>query len=89
MPASLHKMIIHGHNIIDTLSLPIGLYSEESGESRNKNTKTYRLYQSRKDTRIHTQEEQIHICVHQAIHLYLFLRQKVKNKKKYLKRHII
>ena len=60
MPASLHKIHIHGQNIIDSLSLLIGFYSEEAGESRNKDTKNYRLYHSRKDSRIHTNEDQIH-----------------------------
>ena len=60
MRACLHKIFLHGHLIIDSLALPIGFYSEEAGESRYKDIKNYRLYQSRKDSRIHTNEDQVH-----------------------------
>jgi hypothetical protein len=60
MPASLHKVLIHGHNIIKSLSLPIGFYSDESGECRNKDNKAYRLEHSRKDSRPHKNENHIH-----------------------------
>ena len=37
MPVSLHKILVHGHLIISSFSLPIGIYSEEAQESRNTN----------------------------------------------------
>ena len=54
MPASLHKILIHGHLIIGAFDLPIGMDSEEAKESRNKDNKSFRLNHARKDTRKHT-----------------------------------
>lgn len=43
MPTSVHKILIHGTQIIKALSiLPIGQFSEESQEARNKDIKKYR-----------------------------------------------
>ncbi|XP_065643459.1 uncharacterized protein LOC136075109 [Hydra vulgaris] len=36
MPQYLHKILIHSFEIIKTLTLPIGMYSEEAQEARNK-----------------------------------------------------
>lgn len=36
MPFSIHKILIHGSDIIKNASLPIGMMSEEAQESRNK-----------------------------------------------------
>jgi hypothetical protein len=59
MPCSLHKILIHGHLIINALDLPIGAYSEEAQESRNKDNKNYRLNHSFKGSRIQTFTDQI------------------------------
>ena len=40
MPQSLHKILIHGPEIIESLVLPIDLSSEETQESRNKDSRT-------------------------------------------------
>ena len=81
MPASLHKILIHGHLIIDSLSLPIGFYSEEAGESRNKDIKNYRLYHSRKDRRLHTNEDQVHYLCATSDPFISSLREKVNENK--------
>lgn len=36
LPSSVHKLLIHGSEIIKTFELLIGFYSEESQEERNK-----------------------------------------------------
>ena len=37
LPPSVHKILIHGADIISTTAeLPIGIYSEEAQETRNK-----------------------------------------------------
>lgn len=51
MPASLHKLLMHGAEVIRSLMLPIGAYSEEAQESQNKNVKWCRLKRSRKTSR--------------------------------------
>lgn len=63
MPCSLHKILIHGHLIINSLDLPIGVYSEEAQECRNKDNKNFRLNHSRKDTRLHTIMDQTHLLL--------------------------
>ena len=60
MPVSMHKLLLHSSEIILKFLLPIGLYSEEAQESRNKDNKQFRLYHSRKDIRLHTIEDQLH-----------------------------
>lgn len=39
MPASVHKVLIHGANIINSFVIPIGQLSEEAQEARNKDLK--------------------------------------------------
>ena len=58
MPITMQKLLVHGLAIVKRMILPIGLYSEEAQESRNKNIKNIRLHHSRKDTREHTINDQ-------------------------------
>jgi hypothetical protein len=48
MPSSLHKIIVHGREIIETCPLPIGLTSEEASEANNKFLRKFRLHHTRK-----------------------------------------
>ena len=58
MPSSLHKVLIHGENIIRyNAVLPLGQLSEEAQESRNKDYKFYRLHHARKCSRSATNED--------------------------------
>lgn len=59
MPASLHRLLIHGPEIIASFDLPIGFYSEEGAEARNKYFRSDRLHHARKDSRAHTIEDVI------------------------------
>ncbi|CAH1106103.1 unnamed protein product [Psylliodes chrysocephalus] len=54
MPSSLHKVLMHGCDIIDFFDLPIELLSEEALEATHKNIRNSRLYHTRKTNRIHT-----------------------------------
>ena len=56
----MHKVLLHSSEIISKFLLPIGLYSEEAQESRNKDNKQFRLHHSRKNTRLHKIEDQLH-----------------------------
>jgi len=60
MPASVHKVLIHSAKIISNFSLPIGMYSEDAQEARNKDNKNYRLHHARKIDRKKTMEDQFH-----------------------------
>lgn len=42
MPTSVHKVLIHGSNVISVALLPIGMLSEEAQEARNKDVRRYR-----------------------------------------------
>lgn len=58
MPSSVHKILIHGADIIQYFGmLPIGKLSEEASESRNKDFRTYREHHSRKVSRIASNED--------------------------------
>lgn len=52
MPPSVHKVLLHGSSIAKSFTLPIGLLSEEAQESRNKDIKRYREFNTRKSSRI-------------------------------------
>lgn len=54
LPPSIHKLLIHGADIIETFDLPIGYYSEESQEGSNKVFRDARSYHSRMNERSHT-----------------------------------
>jgi len=41
MPASVHKILLHGLSVISAALLPISQMSEEAQEARNKNLKKY------------------------------------------------
>jgi len=54
MSQSVHKILIHGKDIIKYSLLPIGMYSEQAGESRNKIYKHDRQFHARKTSRSNT-----------------------------------
>lgn len=61
MPSSVHKILFHGSEIIQHfLLIPIGILSEEAQESRNKDIKHYREFNTRKCSRISTNTDLLH-----------------------------
>ena len=60
MPASLHKVLYHGADIIDYFELPIGTFSEEAQEKRNKDFRWIREHNTRKNSRQNTNEDIMH-----------------------------
>ena len=48
MSVTIHKILIHGAKIIESISLPIGMLSEQAGESRNKFWRYDREHHTRK-----------------------------------------
>lgn len=57
MPASVHKLLVHDSAIISSVILPIGLLSEEAQEARNKDCKYNREHNTRKCSRIATNDD--------------------------------
>ena len=51
MPPAVHRVLIHGAEIIRAAKVPIGVLSEEPQESRNKDIKNYREMRARKCSR--------------------------------------
>lgn len=54
MPTSVHKVLIHGSEVIKQAILPIGQLGEEAQEAKNKDFKFIREHRSRKDSAEHT-----------------------------------
>lgn len=57
MPSTLHKILIHGADVISTSILPVGMLAEEASESRNKDYKNFRTFHSRKRSRLENMED--------------------------------
>lgn len=57
MPATVHKVLIHGNKIIEKAIVPIGQLSEEAQEARNKEFRKFREFKSRKFNRVATNED--------------------------------
>lgn len=60
MPPSVHKVLLHGSNIIKHLGLPIGCLSEEAQEANNKIFRKVRAHNSRMKSRQCTNEDIMH-----------------------------
>lgn len=60
MSASVHKLLIHGSDIIKSLPLPVGQLSEDVIEASHKNYKKMRQYHSRKTSRLFTNTDILH-----------------------------
>lgn len=58
MPVSMHKLLFHGAQVISNFLLPIGGYSEEALETRNRDNLYFREHHARKCHRIKTMEDQ-------------------------------
>ncbi|KAJ8881393.1 hypothetical protein PR048_017874 [Dryococelus australis] len=63
MPASVHKILIHGSDIMDDMNLPIGQLSEDVQEDRHKEYRLYREHHTRKVSRESTTEYLLHILL--------------------------
>lgn len=63
MSATVHKILIHGADIIESLLLPVGQLSEDVLEASHKAYKTIRLHHSRKTARVHTNTDILHMLL--------------------------
>ena len=53
MTVTIHKLLLHGAQIITHSILPVGMVSEEASAGKNKNYKEDRIRHARKDFRIY------------------------------------
>lgn len=63
MPASIHKILVHGPDIVNSCILPIGQMSEEALEARNKDCRRYREHNTRKQSRWNTNKDLLSILL--------------------------
>lgn len=62
MTPTVHKVLVHGKDIIDNFLIPIGMLGENAQESRHKDMRNYRDHNTRKMSRKVTNEDLIHQC---------------------------
>lgn len=60
MPVTVHKILVHGSEIINFAIVPIGQLSEEAQEARHKEVRRYREHHTRKVSRLKTMEDLFH-----------------------------
>lgn len=63
MPISIHKLLIHGIDIISSFSLPIGQLSEEALEARHKEIRYNRLNHTRKCSRENSNKDLMNVLL--------------------------
>lgn len=84
IPVSVHKILVHGSDIIKFALLPIGQLSEEAQEARNKDIKKYREYNTRKNSRINTMQDLLNNLLVSSDPVISSLRKQTSIKKKQL-----
>jgi len=57
MPQTVHKILVHGCDIIQNTNIPIGFLSEEALEARHKELRGFRLNHSRKTSRTNSNKD--------------------------------
>lgn len=60
---TVHKVLIHGKDIIDNFLLPIGMLGEDAQESRHKDVRYYIEHNTRKMSRKETNEDLMKILL--------------------------
>lgn len=81
MPATVHKILIHGSDVIKHVVVPIGQLSEEVQESRHKEVRKYRENNTRKMSRLKTNEDLLHSLLISSDPLISSYRQTSSSKK--------
>lgn len=81
MPVTLHKLLIHGPEVIKSLILPVGQLSEEALEARHKDVRYLRLHNTRKTSRCATNKDLLNMLLLTSDpQLSSIRKNKVKNK---------
>lgn len=81
LPASVHKVLVHGSAVIEHALLSIGELSEEAAEARNKDIKMFRLRHTRKMSRNVTNVDLLNRLLLSSDPLITGLRKLPKKKK--------
>lgn len=57
MPSSVHKILLHGADVIKNNIMAIGKLTEEASEARNKDFRRYREHNTRKHSRVESNRD--------------------------------
>ena len=79
MSSSVHKILLHGAQIIESFIIPIGLLSEEAQEARNKDFRRFREFNTRKCSRFATNVDLTHKLLISSDAYLAYLRQDWKH----------
>ena len=79
MPPTLHKFLIHEADIISSALLPIGQLTEEAQEACNKDFKRYREHNSRKCSRVKSNQDIFHLLLLSSDPILTSKRKQLKN----------
>lgn len=82
MSQTVHKIAIHGMNIVSNSAIPIGMMSEEAQEASNKLIRRFREHCSQKMNRNVTMEDVFHRFLANSDPLIASLREEKNNKKR-------
>nr|CAI5861480.1 unnamed protein product [Callosobruchus analis] len=63
MPSTLHKLLVHGKDVISNFDLPTGNLSEEALEARHKEIRKNRLSYTRKTSRVNSSQDLMKILL--------------------------
>lgn len=63
MPATVHKILIHGADVMNNMILPIGQLSEDAQEARHKEYRFFREHNTRKTSRINCNKDLLHMLL--------------------------
>lgn len=80
MPTSVHKILVHGPEIINSCILPIGQMSEKALEAKNKDCRRYREHSTRKISRWHTNRDLLSMLLISSDPIISSLRVSTTNK---------
>lgn len=63
MPATVHKILVHGVDVVQSALLPIGQLSEEAQEARNKDGRRFREHNTRNRSRVATNRDLLNMLL--------------------------
>ena len=83
MSVTMHKLLIHGIDIISNMLVPIGQLSEEALEARHKEIRYLREHHTRKNSRINTNKDLFQVLlINSDPHVSKYRANHIKLKKK-------
>lgn len=89
LPSSIHKVLIHGSEVIDHCLISIGELSEEAAESCNKLYKQFRRDNTRKTSRVDTNTDLMHRLLLNSDPYISSLRKLPQKKKSVLSKDVL